>query len=118
MRRVLSTVLTVVALLPLLATLLATGSTVQLPMCCRRAGVHHCMQMAGPETSGIAVRAVCPAFPRQQSSVHTEAWSISAASTASVAWLQQPTILGQVEAGYRIASLRSRQKRGPPSLEI
>jgi hypothetical protein len=104
--------------LPLFASALGLGRQAQLPICCRRAGVHHCMEMAGVDAASNAapaVRMTCPAFPRMAAQAHTGVWSFDATRAVSTAVIAQPAAVGQVEAGYRISCGRARQKRGPPA---
>ncbi len=103
--------------LPLCASALGLGTQAQLPLCCRRGGVHHCMEMAGMDAASNAapsLRMTCPAFPRMTAQAHTGVWSFDAADAATAAVTVQPAAIGQVEAGYRISFGRARQKRGPP----
>ncbi len=119
MRRALAIALLCVLGLPLCASALGLGRQAQLPICCRRAGVHHCMEMAGSDAAlngEPTVRATCPAFPRTTAQAHTGVWSFGEASTASASIAVHPAAIGSVEAGYRISFGRARQKRGPPSL--
>jgi hypothetical protein len=117
MRRALAILLTCVLGLPLFASALGLGARAQLPLCCRRGGVHHCMEMAGMDAASKAapaVRMMCPAFPRMTAQAHTGVWSFDGRSKASTHLSVQLALAGQVEAGYRISSGRARQKRGPP----
>lgn len=103
--------------LPLFASALEVGSQAQLPICCRRAGLHHCMEMAGMDAASQAapaVRMTCPAFPRMTAQAHTGVWSFDGAGAVTASVVTQPAVVGQVEAGYRISFGRARQKRGPP----
>jgi hypothetical protein len=103
--------------LPLFASALGLGRQAQLPICCRRGGVHHCMEMAGMDAASNAapaVRMTCPAFPRMAAQAHTGVWSFDGAGAVSATVVTQPAVMGQVEAGYRISFGRARQKRGPP----
>jgi hypothetical protein len=117
MRRALAILLLCVLGLPLCASALGLGAQAQLPLCCRRGGLHHCVEMAGmnaPSNATPSVRMTCPAFPRMAAQAHTSVWSFDGASTATEHLSVQPAAAGQVEAGYRISSGRARQKRGPP----
>jgi len=117
MRQALAIVLTCVLGLPLLASAISLSQQSQLPICCRRAGAHHCMDMAGIDMSSKAapaVRMTCPAFPRTAAQAQTGVWNFDAPPVVSTSIVSQATTVGQVEAGYRISSGRARQKRGPP----
>jgi hypothetical protein len=101
--------------LPLCASALGLGAQAQLPLCCRRGGVHHCMEMAGRNApSTPSVRSACPAYPRMAAQAHTGVWNFDGTSHVSTHLSVQPALVGQVEAGYRISSGRARHKRGPP----
>jgi hypothetical protein len=117
MRRALAILLLCVLGLPLFASALGLGAQAQLPLCCRRGGVHRCMEMAGmdaPLNATPSVRMTCPAFPRMVAKAHTGVWSFDVAIASSAGHVAQPAAVGQVEAGYRISFDRARQKRGPP----
>jgi hypothetical protein len=117
MRRALAIALMCVLGLPLFASLLGRTGDTALPVCCRRAGVHHCMEMGSSEVVAgrASLRMTCPAFPRLAAAVHTGVWSFDREPALSAQVVVQPAMVGQVEAGYRIASGRARQKRGPPN---
>jgi hypothetical protein len=117
MRRALAILLLCVLGLPLCASALGLGQQAQLPICCRRGGVHHCMEMAGMDAASNkapSVRMTCPAFPRMAAQAQTGVWSFDGAGPAAAMPVTQPAVVGQVEAGYRISFGRARQKRGPP----
>ena len=106
-----------------------------VPICCRRAGQHHCMSRtmqrngAGqamdeaaaqendrPLDQDVAfVGPACPRFP--VASVAPQALGLLAQDVSGVgtACFVRPASLPQTEARYRIAFARSRQKRGPPA---
>jgi len=119
-RRVLSITLLVLFLWPYLAASFLQTTEASLPMCCRAKGKHHCMMAAMTRSrQGVAVgivREKCPAFPK------ATAWSRSQPGTAQqeqsdcVKIVADPNVIRQIEAEYRIAWSRSRQKRGPSSL--
>ncbi len=117
MRRALAILLLCVLGLPLCASALGLGAQTQLPICCRRGGMHHCVEMEAMDAASggaPAVRMTCPAFPRMAAQAHTGVWSFDGRSKASTHLSVQLALAGQVEAGYRISSGRARQKRGPP----
>ena len=114
MRRVLSIVLLLVLGLPLFASAFGSAQAEsRLPLCCRRAGTHHCMEMSTP-TEQHVVRMTCPAFPHSTARGHTGGWSAAAGYALTTEPVLQATVIGQAEAGYRISSGRAWQKRGPP----
>jgi hypothetical protein len=117
MRRALAILLLCVLGLPLCASALGLGAQTQLPICCRRGGMHHCVEMEAMDAASggaPAVRMTCPAFPRMAAQAHTGVWSFDGAGTVSATVVTQTAAMGQVEAGYRISFGRARQKRGPP----
>jgi hypothetical protein len=117
MRRALAILVLCVLGLPLCASALGLGAQTQLPICCRRGGMHHCVEMEAMDAaSGKApsVRMTCPAFPRMAAQAQTGVWSFDGAGPAAAMPVTQPAVVGQVEAGYRISFGRARQKRGPP----
>ena len=116
MRRLVSIALMVVLGLPLFASVLGRAQEARLPACCRRAGAHHCMEMAeaGVQPSQPSVRMTCPAFPRSTGTMQSGGWTFDAAGAASAEMVNRPEVVGQVEAGYRVSLGRAWQKRGPP----
>ncbi len=117
-RRFFSIALVVLLGFPLFASFFAAqAQSANLPACCRRNGAHRCMEMAAMAASSAtpAVHAVCPAFPHNQASAQTGVWNHSASPQSAGRLETRPAVIGQVEAGYRIASTRSRHKRGPPA---
>jgi len=89
----------------------------RLPVCCRTKGAHKCAMKIAHLRQGPAVSAKCACFP--------SAGSLSAGGSAPVAvplrsiaapLANQPAILAQTEAHFRISFARSQQKRGPPAL--
>jgi len=120
MRRSLAVVLaTVVSLLLILPAFLGTGEAA-LPACCRKAGKHHCMQMAS-ESSGVsfsAIREKCPAYPHSSLLEKLQIFNPSLRQAVIAGSVTTPSAANQAEAGYRISHFRSRQKRGPPSFSF
>jgi len=113
--------------LSLLSAPIAFGFTTgtpesRLPACCRKGGKHHCMeQMGGVQGSGPAFTAAphhCPLYPGCVTPGFTDAKLFVPAPGAAffAAIVSHPTLQAQTEARYRIASERSRLKRGPPAL--
>ena len=120
MRRILSCFLLLFLTLPLVAP--AVGQTAQqrLLLCCRKGGAHHCLTSATTEDGFPAptLRGHCPAVPNPAVSGHASGWIAASDRLSSVASDVTPLRVRQVEAGYRISFLRSRQKRGPPAFVL
>ena len=129
-RRLLSLTLLLTLGLPLLAAVFGSAQVeASLPMCCRRAGAHHCAAMSGAAMTGMAMtdsameagqdrpvmRMACSAYPHSLGQVHTGGWTFEPVRAALYALPVTQAAIGQVEAGYRIAQGRARQKRGPPA---
>ena len=120
MRRSLSILLLLLIGLPLIGTLLVSDADVNLPMCCRRNGAHHCMgdmAMSMGTTAGRAVSTVgmkCPAFPKAMAATLWQPAFFVRTQSSFAAIVAHPAGQPQTEARYRIAFSRSRQKRGPP----
>ncbi len=96
-----------------------------LPACCRRNGVHHCMmrgmmnQGAAADASSAvqAIRPPCPYFPAAGAvAPGCSRVALPGASQAIFAALSHhPAVAAQTEARYRVSFSRARHKRGPPS---
>jgi len=94
-----------------------------LPACCRANGSHHCAvkAMVSPQQSpgARAVSTPCRFYPAQAYSTQGHA---AAGITTSQAYFCQlvshPAIHAQVDARFRVSFDRSRQKRGPPCLNL
>lgn len=103
--------------------LLASSAEHALPACCRTKGTHRCAVkgMASPEDgSGVSVVAPkCPMYPAPASSPQGHAAVGIPANLAHFCEVvSHPAIHAQVEAHYRVSFDRTRQKRGPPSLNL
>ena len=108
--------LMVVLGLPLFASVMGSAQAeARLPLCCRRGGVHRCMEMGMDADAGRPMmRMACSAYPQSLGQVHTGGWLFEVASSAATRMPLSVARVGQVEAGYRISSGRAWQKRGPP----
>jgi hypothetical protein len=107
----------------LLAPALLSPAALQLPQCCRRTGIHKCAMQG--ERAGIAAQspsealltATCPfskvAHPK---AVLPISWLPAPTQIFSGQLRAHPAAQPQTEARFRCSLLRSRQKRGPPSL--
>jgi hypothetical protein len=106
-RKVLSIAMLLLLAFPLVAPAL---------LCCRKGGMHHCM--SAPVEGAPMLRAACPAMQHAPVTAHAEGWMAGARQATAVAAVVEPLKIGQVEAGYRISFLRSRNKRGPPAASL
>jgi hypothetical protein len=122
-RRILSISLLLLFSLPLLSPLFAVDAAgTNLPACCRKDGKHHCMMVqreshdgSGPDVS--LVRERCPYGPAVPVASHVDFSFAAGVVTAFAESVSHPTGIVQTEARLRISFDRSRQKRGPPSLQ-
>jgi len=104
---------------PLISPLFASTSEANLPACCRRNGVHHCMGMGLDTGSGHALAILgvkCPKCPKSAVVVPVHVVFTMQGQSNFAAIVAHPSGKAQTEARYRIAFSRSRQKRGPPTL--
>jgi hypothetical protein len=121
MRSALSILLLLLTGFPGAAPLFAPSAEAQLPACCRRDGKHHCMMKMNMQAAGesdrpsfISVGEKCPFFPQQgTTTVHVQA-GLAPAAAVFAELVAHPAFSPQTLAKFRISSLRSRQKRGPP----
>jgi len=124
MRRLLAAVLVVAFFSPLIAPVFtASINEADLPACCRRNGMHHCMMYR--MAMGLApwpyrtVQDKCPYSPFAHLSIllfhgyFSHERPFAAAHSAVLA-----ARIREAEAGYRISFSRSRQKRGPPLPDV
>jgi hypothetical protein len=124
MQRSLSILLLLLIGFPLIGPLLVSDADVNLPMCCRRNGAHHCsgdmaMSMgtdAGPTVSTVVMK--CPAYPKAATATLLQPAFFAQTQTCFAAIIAHPNAQPQTEARYRIAFSRSRQKRGPPVILV
>jgi len=118
LRRILSIALLLLFVLPAVSPLLGLegGAQSNLPACCRRDGSHHCvLGMGVPSESGKALAGErCPFGERALPIVVHAAWTLDTAKAVFVGLTAHPTGTPQTECRRRLASLRARQKRGPP----
>jgi hypothetical protein len=120
MRRVLSMFLLLFVALPLVAPALGQTTQQRLLLCCRKGGAHHCIASAttadglpAPTFSGH-----CSAIPKPAVTSHATDGITGANLHISASSPISSLRVRQVEAGYRISFLRSRQKRGPPAFVL
>jgi len=105
----------------LIAPLLAHDADSNLPACCRRNGKHHCMmqkmQRPGSKETGFAsVSEKCPCFPASTCAAHSTKCKAEAHKQFYAYVVSYPARSTRTEAHSRISSLRSHQRRGPPTL--
>jgi hypothetical protein len=115
-RKVLSIAMLLLLAFPLVAPALGQTAEQRLLLCCRKGGMHHCMSV--PVEGAPMLRAACPAMQHAPVTAHAEGWMAGARQATAVAAVVEPLKIGQVEAGYRISFLRSRNKRGPPAASL
>ena len=135
MRRILSILLAVICLLPLLTPVLSAqvDADAQLPACCRRRGVHHCIMNAGAmkaSAEGAVAQAAgdagerrvsapveqCPYCPHSLGVAHHDNAAPGESSEMLAGLIVEPSAVAQAECLRRISFDRSRQKRGPPAV--
>ncbi|WP_156993628.1 hypothetical protein [Terriglobus sp. TAA 43] len=125
MRKLLAILLLVVFGLPLASSLFALtpSSEASLPACCRRAGLHHCTQMAEQDSQPTEHRHIsvvqekCPCCPAVLSLGSIPNLLAPPSAPMLFTALQgQSAVVVQAEVSQRIAHDRARGKRGPPSL--
>jgi len=120
MRRAFAAVLVLVFSLPLIVPALASNpDEANLPACCRRDGKHHCamnMGMSVPSRYRV-VSEKCPFSPFAHTPlVQPHAYGVMSRPPVTRFAAGPATVVGSVEAGYRISADRTRHKRGPPSI--
>src|SRR5690349_4080208 len=120
MRRSIAFVLALVFSWLLILPAFAGSAQANLPACCQKEGKHHCMmQMGGPSAPGASLTALdekCRYFPHSTAAGHVETFTPTITQAIFAGIIRRPAISPQTEAGYRASHLRSKQKRGPPSL--
>jgi hypothetical protein len=124
LRRLLSILLFAATLLPLVAPMLSSGAMAQstLPACCRRGGKHQCgmigeaVQGAMKQTAFRVPLEQCPYRQHSLGAVHLQTFTPRVTTAPVTGVLHAPSAIAQVECLRRISFDRSRQKRGPPSL--
>lgn len=141
MRRFLAITILLLLGLPMVSPLFALeGDAANLPACCRRDGMHHCMMagmmMAGMMSAGSSagasaapdtgtsqptvaiVTAPCPYGPQgMPGAVHRD-WTLDTASAVFAGLVAHPAGSPQTESLRRLASLRARHQRGPPVVSL
>lgn len=88
-----------------------------LPVCCRKNGRHKCamtQEIGKAHLSSVSAKCPCTANNIAPGELLFDV--VANNSKATTTLLPVSEILAQVEAGFRISSIRSRQKRGPPAL--
>jgi hypothetical protein len=120
MRRAISLSLLLMFSWLLIAPFLAPDAEANVPACCRRHGKHHCMmsrmERLGSQKGFSSVTEKCPRFPAGTCAVHSAAFKPEADERFYAEVVRHPACAAQTEALFRIAFLRSHQKRGPPAL--
>jgi hypothetical protein len=104
----------------LIAPLFAPDADASLPPCCRRSGKHHCMmrmmeRRSGQQKGSTCVSEKCPCFPVSTCAAYSSIFKPEAGEQFYADVVRHAAIAPRSEALYRISSLRSHQKRGPPT---
>jgi len=120
MRRAIAISLMMLFSWTLIAPFYARDSGANLPACCRKNGKHHCAmhttdQLAGNQRGVTTVAEKCPCCPLSVSSTNSPTYNAEVAGAFYAEFVFHPALAPQTEARYRISSLRSHQKRGPPT---
>ena len=104
----------------LIAPLAFAETESRLPACCRRNGAHHCIEASRTAAPGLVSQIVgdkCPLYPVTAAPPVSPSAALHANASAIVARLvSHSSIRFQTEARFRSSCIRSRLKRGPPSL--
>jgi len=122
MRRALSTLLLLAFSLPVVAPpFISMDADSALPACCRRHGAHHCAMtglMVAVPSHSQAIAPVCPYWHIGHGPLMLpHAFVPQRKATAGYAAVRTGMV-AEAEAGYRISSIRTRQKRGPPAASL
>lgn len=125
--RIVSILLLVLLGLSILSPLLSVGAAddASVPACCRRNGKHHCLmsmtqrhQAVERDTHIGVIPEKCPYTPYLTFGVRLPDLGLIATASAVFGELvSHPSVAPQTESKWRIARNRSRQKRGPPSIQ-
>jgi hypothetical protein len=103
----------------LIAPALESEPGSKIPACCRREGKHHCATPSTTSSTGPALRDVsqrCPRFPGTKFVARQDNAYTPTSASFHEAIASHPAQFTCLDTRYRIASNRSHQKRGPPSL--
>jgi hypothetical protein len=95
---------------------LALQDNSAIPVCCRRAGLHHCVEMAVTIGKAPAVSSGqhCPQWPRMIAANHAPVFAMTAGLRAGVGLAPQDSIAIRNAEVTRIARERQLALRGPP----
>jgi hypothetical protein len=120
MRRAIAISLMMLFSWTLIAPFYARDSDANLPACCRKNGKHHCAmrtmgKLAGNQRGFSTVAEKCPYCLLSVSSTNSPTYKTEAAGEFYAEFVSHPALALQTEAHFRISSLRSHQKRGPPT---
>jgi hypothetical protein len=120
MRRLIALSLMTMFSWTLIAPLFGPGADANLPPCCRRNGKHHCMmrmmQRPGGNQKGFtSVTEKCPCQPASTCAAYSPVFKPEAGSRFYAQVMRRPACAPRTEDFRCISSLRSHQKRGPPT---
>jgi hypothetical protein len=122
MRRLLAITLVLLFGLPLAAPLFASDSASTLPECCRRNGRHHCAAAMTTRPASRQISTIAPKCPNWPKSTAAPAGPNEFAPSQTQGVVARiyasPNSAPQIQARYRVAYARSRQKRGPPAISL
>jgi hypothetical protein len=121
MRRALAITIVFLIGFSMTAPLFAVGATDSIPLCCRRNGSHHCAGSTTPDQDSRAISTIgpkCPNWPKSTPAPRPNDLASTQAQGISTSIYTHPASAPQIEARYRVAFARSRQKRGPPAISL
>jgi hypothetical protein len=120
MRRAIAISLMMLFSWTLIAPFVVPDTDANLPACCRRNGKHHCMmrmmeRRSSSQNGFTSVSEKCPCLPASTCAVDSPTYKAETGKQFYPDAVRHPAIAPQTETLYRISSLRSHQKRGPPT---
>jgi NaMN:DMB phosphoribosyltransferase len=112
MQRAVATILFVLFSWMLAISAFASPADATMPACCRKNGQHHCGLKT--QTTSVAVVSKCPCSAFGAATMHIDGFAPTPSEIFYAGVASHPAGCPQTDANYRISSLRSHQKRGPP----
>jgi hypothetical protein len=113
MQRAVATILFVLFSWMLAISAFASPADASMPACCRKKGQHKCGMET--HTDSVSLASKCPCSAYGAATMHIDGFAPSPAEIFYAGVASHPAGSPQTDANYRISSLRSHQKRGPPS---